>query len=136
MAIEVEFQRALFSRLNAARVALGVTGVYDIAPQSSDAGNAANYPFIVMGRILAAQADTQTTVGFDLTCRIHTWSVTGSMLQCKTIQGGIFGLLHRQPLTVTDGLNFVLLRNDTDCLHEADGTVHGVCEYRALVDQT
>ena len=135
MSIEVEFQRSLFAALNTAKATLGVTGVYDIAPQPSDAGSASNYPMIVMGRILANQADTQTTVGFELTCRIHTWSVTGSMLECKTIQGKIFDILHRQTLAVTGARNFVILRNDTDCLHEQDGTVHGVCEYRALVEE-
>lgn len=135
MGVEVEFQRALFSALNAAKATLGVTGIYDIAPQASNAGNAGVYPMIVIGRILANQMDTQGKVGFDMTCRIHTWSVSGSMLECKTIQGKIFAMLHRQPLSVTGARNFVLLRNDTDCLHEQDGTVHGVCEYRALVEE-
>lgn len=132
--IEVEYQKAIFNVLEAAKADLGVTGVYDMAPQAADSGSTAPFPYITMGRIFMNQLDTQTENGFEVTARIHTFSRTGSMLQCKTIQGKIYDLLHRADLTVTGFNSFLLLRSDTDCFPDQDGKVHGVCEYRGLVE--
>ena len=134
MTIEVAFQTALFARLNAAILTLGVEGVYDIAPQDSDSGDASKFPYITMGRIFIPQSDTQSKNGFEATCRIHTFSRSGSMLECKGIQGAIYGLLHNTPLTVTGFNNYLLLRDDTDCFHDGDTKIHGICEYRGLIE--
>jgi hypothetical protein len=134
MSIEFEYQKALFTRLNASKTALGVVGVYDTAPQVANGGDNAAFPYIVMGDITALQLDTQTRNGFTMTSRIHVYSRTGSKAQCKQIQGLIYGLLHRQPLTVTGFNDFELLRNDSKCFTLADGNTHGVCEYIGLVE--
>lgn len=134
MSIEFEYQKALFARLDAAKGDLGLVGVYDMAPQADDGGNPAAFPYVTIGQILVTQLDTQTKNGFTLTARIHTYSRTGSMKECKEIQGGIYGLLHRQPLTVTGFNSFELLRNDSECNPLQDGRAHGICEYVGLAE--
>lgn len=133
--IEAPFQIALFARLDAAKVALGIVGVFDVAPQPVDGGSSAQFPYVVMGRSFPVQDDTQTSNGFAVTFRVHTFTRSGSMLQCKGIQSGIYQLLHRQPLTVPGFHSFKLLRADTDCVPDQDGKIHGVCEYRGLIQQ-
>jgi hypothetical protein len=130
--IEVNLQKALFERLNGA--SLDVTGVYDVAPQREDSGASSAFPYITIGRIVLNQSDTQTTVGHAAQIRIHTFSRSGSMLECKTIQGKIFLAMHKQVLTIDGFSNYALLREDTDCFPEGDGKMHGVCEYRALIE--
>lgn len=132
MSIEWGLQSAIYGVLSSAP--LGVSGVYDVAPQSADGGDPSAFPYVTMGRAVFTQLDTQTTVGFAAQVRIHTFSRTGSMMQCKGIQGAIFSALHRVPLTIAGYNNFSLLREDTDCFPQADGMLHGVCEYRALIE--
>ncbi len=132
MSIEFDLQAAVFTALSGA--SLGVQGVYDIAPQNSDGGDNSAFPYITIGRTVLTQADTQTTVGWAAQMRIHTFSRTGSMKECKVIQGKVFTALHRTPLTITGFNNFSLLREDTDCFPDGDGKIHGVCEYRALIE--
>lgn len=134
MGIEVEFQRALFQVLDGSRVHLGVTCVHDVAPQPEDGGSPAAFPYIVMGEIFPVQMDTQTTVGFQITNRIHVYSRSGSKAECKEIQGKIFDLLHRTPMTIT-GFNHILqLREDTQCNAGKDKQMHGICEYFGQVE--
>jgi hypothetical protein len=136
MGVEFEYQKALFAVIDTAKVSLGIVGTYDTAPQAADGGNPAAFPYIVMGENFATQLDTQTKNGFTFNTRIHTYSRTGSMKECKNIQSGIYELLHRQPLTVTGFHAFELLRSDTECIALQDGVIHGVCEYVGLVEFT
>lgn len=135
MGIEIEYQRALYTLLEANKASLGLTGIYDFAPQAADGGSDAPFPYATIGTIFAVQMDTQTVEGFEMTGRIHVYSRSGSMAECKTIQGNLYSFLHRQPLTVAGFNNFFLMRNDTDCLQDEDGKIHGVCEYRGLVEK-
>lgn len=134
MGVEVEYQKALWTVLNSNRATLGLTNIYDFAPQVADGGAATPFPYATMGSIFAVQMDTQTKSGFEMTGRIHLFSRSGSMLEVKTIQGAIYTLLHRSTLTVTGFNNFLLLRSDSDCVQDEDGKTHGVCEYRGLVE--
>lgn len=134
MGIEVEYQKALWAVLNTNKATLGLTNVYDFAPQVGDGGSSAPFPYATMGNIFAVQMDTQSTGGFEMTGRVHVFSRSGSMLECKAIQGKIYDLLHRSTLTVTGFNNFLLLRSDSDCVQDEDGKTHGVCEYRGLVE--
>jgi len=134
MGIEVEYQRALFTVLNANKATLGLSDVYDIAPQDSDGGSNAAFPYATIGTIFMVQNDTQSKDGQIIASRIHVHSRTGSMMETKTIQGKIFGLLHRGTLSITGHNNFSLLRTDTDCFGEGGSRVHGVCEYTALTE--
>lgn len=136
LGVEVEFQRALWTLLNANKATIGAVSVSDVARQVADGGNRSLFPYLTIGSIFVVQSDTQTTEGYAITSRIHTWSRSGSMLECKTIQGEVYDLLHRTPLTVTGFNNFVLLRQETDCIQEEDGKMHGICEYRGLVENS
>lgn len=132
MGVEAALQTALYARLSGA--SLGVAGVHDVAPQAGDGGDVSVFPYIVMGRAIASGMDTKSTLGFSMLIRIHTFSRAGRRLECKTVQGAIYDTLHRQELTVTGHSNFVLVREDSDCWPDADGKIHGVCEYRALIE--
>lgn len=136
MGVETAFQQAVFDALNGAKASLGIAQVYDIKPQQQDGGNGAIYPCAVIGEIFAVEADTQTTIGFEVTFRLHIYDRTGSMKACKDIQGRVFDLLHRQALSIAGYSNFLLLRQDTQCDAGINETVHGTCEYFARVERT
>lgn len=129
MAAEIEVQRALFSALTA----LGLR-VYDAAPQVADGGSMATYPYVEIGTIVFTDFDTKEVNGFDFVARLHTRSRSGSMAETKTIQGQIYAALHNGSLAIT-GFNSVLLRRElSDVSRAADGSFHGVCEYRGLIE--
>lgn len=124
-----EIQKALFSALNA----LGLT-VYDAAPQAKDGGNAGAFPFVTIGEIVIAQFDTNTETGFDFVARIHTRSRSAGMREAKEIQGQIYARLHRGTLTIPD-YNFIQMDRENSFVDRvADGSFHGVCEYRGLIE--
>lgn len=129
MAAEFEIQKALYSALTA----LGLR-VYDSAPQASDGGSNATFPYVEVGAIVLAPMDTKDSNGFDMVARIHTRSRSGSMKETKDIQGQIYGRLHYGDLTIT-GQALILLRRETsDVTRAADGSFHGICEYRGLIE--
>jgi len=130
MTIEAELQRSLYARLSAALSA----PVHDIAPQDADGGDSSLFPYVTIGRVAMTEGDTKTLTGFWAQMRIHTFSRSGAMLECKTIQGEIYTALHKSELTIYGFNNYSLLREDTDCWPEKDGKIHGVCEYRALIE--
>jgi len=129
MAAEFEIQKALYSALTA----LGLR-VYDSAPQTADGGSTANFPYVEVGAIVLAPMDTKDRNGFDMAARIHTRSRSGSMKEAKDIQGQIYARLHHGDLTIT-GQSLILLRRETsDVTRAADGSFHGICEYRGLIE--
>ena len=132
MGIETALQSALYTRLNAA--SLGVVGVYDTAQQAGDSGDATAFPYVTMGRIVMSDGDTKPEIGHMAQIRIHTFSRTGSTRECKTIQGKIYTALHRDEMIIAGYNNYSLLREDSDCFPDQDGKIHGVCEYRALIE--
>lgn len=128
MAAEVEVQRALYGALSG----LGLR-VYDSAPQSADGGSVAAFPYVEVGAIVMAEYDTTTDTGFDFVARVHVRSRSASMMEAKTLQGQIYSRLHLGDLTIA-GHTLILLRRETsDVTRIADGSFHGVCEYRGLV---
>lgn len=130
MAAEIEVQRALYTALTG----LGMR-VYDSAPQTVDGGSAATFPYVEIGAIVFAPWDTSQETGHDFVARIHTRSRSGSMMEAKTIQGQIYGALHLGNLTIV-GQNLILLRREgSNVTRAADGSFHGVCEYRGLIEQ-
>lgn len=131
MLCEVELQRALFFALSG----LGYT-IYDTAPQAADGGSRAAWPYIEVGFISLAPFDTANSTGFDGVARIHTRSDTGSMLECKTMQGAIYDRLHRGALPVAGFQTVTVQRELSKCDRMSDKTMHGVCEYRVLLDKT
>jgi hypothetical protein len=132
MSAETAVQGAVYARLGGS--SLGVNGIYDTAPQAADGGDTSAFPYVTMGRMIFTESDTWETTGFAAQIRIHTFSRSGSMLEARTIQGKIYDALHKSELTVSGFNNVSLLREDSDCFADQDGKIHGVCEYRALIE--
>lgn len=136
MSAETEIQKAVYTALNgnSAFRAL-VSGLYDAPPQFSDGGSAANFPFVTVGSISPAEYDTQSKAGFDAVIRLHSFSRSSSMKQVKEIQGAAYDVLHLGSLTMT-GYRLVIMRRETsDVQRDSDGSFHGVCDYRALIEK-
>lgn len=128
MAAELEVQKALYLALTD----LGLR-VYDAAPQVSDGVSAATYPYVEVGAIIFAEMDTDTEAGFDFVARIHARSRSRSMAETKGIQGQIYTRLHRGTLEITGSDTILVYRQMSDCTRMSDGSFHGVCEYRGLI---
>jgi hypothetical protein len=130
MAAEFEIQKALFTALSG----LGLT-VVDSASQRADGGSDTGFPYVEVGYIALADFDTRGETGFDYTARIHTHSRSSSMKQCKDLQGQVYERLHNGALSVA-GHNHILIRRVlSDVTRVADGSFHGVCEYRGLIEK-
>lgn len=128
MPVEVELQRAVHEVLTGASIG---ADVYDIAPQASDGG--ATGPYVTIGRTVTTMEPVDEVQSFSVVMRIHTFSRTGSMLECRTIQGAIYDALHNSHLVMTGFECWSILREMSDVMSEQDGRIHGVCEYRALI---
>lgn len=131
MAAEVELQKALYSALNG----LGLR-VYDSAPQQADGGSTAVFPYVEVGAVVLSAFDTKEKNGFDFVARIHTRSRSASMKEAKDIQGQIYARLHHGALTVTGQNCFLIYRETSDVTRAADGSFHGICEYRGFIETT
>jgi len=139
MAVEVDFQAALFARLNSQIVGSGkaALSVHDVKPQSNPAGG---FPYVTIGESTFTMFDAQGSFNFDVLTRIHTWSRAPAMLECKGIQGDIYAALHDHDLTLSkfgggaqEWRCYSLLRESSFVVRDPDQTFHGVCEYRALI---
>ena len=129
MSAEFNTQAALFSALSA----LGLR-VYDSAPQQADGASLAVFPYVEVGAVVMSPLDTKERNGFDFVARIHTRSRSASMKEAKDIQGQIYARLHNGGLTIT-GQRLILLRRETsDVTRVSDGSFHGICEYRGLIE--
>ncbi|MCP5073121.1 MAG: DUF3168 domain-containing protein, partial [Rhodobacteraceae bacterium] len=108
--------------------------VLDVRPQVKDGEKLTSYPYVIIGAIECTDYDTQTKNGFDVAARIHFYSRSASMKEVKELQGDAYALLHNQAIGVT-GFNLINLRRlGSDASRESDGTMQGVCEYRALLE--
>ena len=131
MSAETAIQAALKGVLEG----IGLT-VYDRAPQADDGGSDASWPYVTIGYTALSEWDTFTETGFEFTARLHTRSRSGSFAEAKTIQGQMYAALHRIPMTITGFRSVVLIRQSSDCTDAPDDTIHGVCEYRGLIQAT
>lgn len=129
MAAEFALQKGLFEALQA----LGLT-VYDSAPQAADGGSTAAWPRVEVGYINLSPFDTYTETGFDCVARIHTRSRSAGMKESKDIQRQIYLRLHRGALTVAGYRLVDMRRINSDVTRAADGSFHGVCEYRVTIE--
>ena len=129
MGAETTVQGALYTALTA----LGLR-VYDVAPQAADGASLATYPYVEVGEIIFAEFDDKSVNGFDFVARIHTRSRSGSKAEAKGIQGQIYTRLHYGELTITGQRLILLRRENSFCDRSADGSLHGVCEYRGLIE--
>jgi hypothetical protein len=137
MAVEWEFQKGLYAALTGNSALMAVAqAVYDTPPQSADGGASGAFPYITIGLAVTTEDDRGTKLGHSILARIHTWSRTGSMAECKQVQGLIYDALHNQTISVTGFSVYSVLRETSDTLRDADGVFHGVCEYRTLLEQS
>lgn len=133
---EFEVQKAIFVALQDLTDAPADLTVYDVQPQAADGGSAADFPCVTVGTIVFAAWDTKEKTGFDFIARIHTYSRSSSMMEAKEIQAAIYKRLHRGEIAVS-GYHLVdLMRETSDIMTMADGSFHGVCEYRGLIEQS
>lgn len=132
MGIRTEIAKGLYSKL--AGAGLGVD-VFDVAPQSADGGDSSVFPYVVCGRVILNEKDTQTTEGAAFLARIHTLSRSGETGECLSVQDAIQTALHLQSLPLAGFANYMLHWDSSDVLPEVDGKIRGVCEYRGLVEK-
>lgn len=129
MSAETAIQGALYSALNA----LGLK-VVDAGKQAADGASATPFPYVEVGFVVVNPFDTAQELGFDYLARIHTRSRSAAMKEAKDIQGQIYARLHRGLLTFS-GYNHILIQRErSEMLRAPDGSFHGVCEYRGLIE--
>lgn len=125
MSAETAIQGALFSALSS----LGLTVV--------DAGQEkAVWPYVEVGFIVMTAWDTAPETGHNYVARIHTRSQSKSMKEAKEIQGQIYDRLHRGALTIAGHNHVLIKREKSEVIRAPDGSFHGVCEYRGLIEKT
>lgn len=130
MSAETAIQGALYSALSG----LGLT-VVDVGKQAADGSTCTLYPYVEVGMIVIGPFDTSSETGFDFLARIHTRSRSGSMEEAKLIQGQIYDRLHRGAINVSGYKLITIQRERSEMLNAPDGSFHGVCEYRGLIDK-
>jgi hypothetical protein len=130
MSAEFETQKALFGAISA----LGLR-VYDVAPQASDGASLASWPYVTIGTAVFSQFDTKEVNGFNFVARIHTRSRSASMAEAKIIQGQIYDRLHHGTLTITEYDTTLLQFESQDVTQVADGSFHGIAEYRGIIEK-
>lgn len=126
---EFEAQKAFYDALTA----IGIRA-YDSAQQQADGGSTAVFPYVEVGAIVMSPMDAKEKNGFDFVARLHTRSRSASMKEAKDIQAAMYAELHHGDLSIT-GFRCILLRRETsDVTRAADGSFHGICEYRGLIE--
>lgn len=130
MSSEFAVQKAIYDAL----VALGLT-VHDMAPQAADGGSDASWPYVEVGQIVPAVWDTSRETGFDVAARIHVRSRSGEMRETREIQGRIYDRLHRGDLVVPLHNTILIDRQLSEVMRAPDGTFHGICTYRVLIEK-
>ena len=128
-------QQAIFSTLSSddALIALCDT-ISDFGPRQDDASGI--YPYIAFGDLILSEDDTDTTRGFDMSLRIHTYSDAGGTKECRQIQDAMYDLLHLSNLIVTGYNTVIIYREDSQILQTSRGAFHGIDEYRCLLERT
>lgn len=135
MAAEFEIQKTIYLALSGdPTLSALVKSVTDVGMQAANGGSGDAFPYVEVGFISLSEYDTHSERGFDFLARIHTWSRSSSMKECKEIQGAMYDVLHLASLTIVGQSLILLRREDSDTLRTADGAFHGVCEYRGLVE--
>jgi len=137
MSVEWPLQVALFQLLSADVTLAGLSvEVHDVPPEGENEDVTVAYPYVAVGALVANEWDTASGTGFDVIARLHSRSDTGSFKECRAIQARLYDLLHRQPLVVA-GFNLTSLKRESSfCERESGRIIHGVCEFRALLEKT
>lgn len=138
MDFESSIQSAIYAALtgDAALMALATGGIRDDVPQADDAGDAVDYPYVVIGEDSATPFDTDSSVGAEATITLHVWSRYRGRKEVKAIQGAIYRALHRANIPVAGqhlvGIDWI----QSDSFLDADGlTRHGVQTFRLTLEE-
>lgn len=133
MSAEFDIQKVLFDTLlnDAAITELGPQ-IVDFGPSEADASGI--YPYVAIGGMIFNESDTDTTTGFEIAGRIHTWG-DRSAKQVRDIQGAVYDALHLQQTPVEGFTSILLYRLRSEVMRVPSGAFHGVCEYRWLLSR-
>lgn len=105
------------------RDAIGLDGVYDVAPQADDPALPLTYS--VIGTRITRPMDTKTTRGYTTLLRIYTYSRSTSVRAIEDAQDRIFDTLHYRK----HDFALIVDRQSSDILLGPDSRHYGVCEY-------
>lgn len=128
MSAETALQAAFYAAVNG----LGLR-CYDVAPQITDNGSSALYPFVTVGLATFNPRNTTTSKGFDFTVTLHVRSRSAGMKEAKDIQGQLYAALDQQPLSVSGFQTVSVDFANSTCLQAPDGSFHGVSEFRGFI---
>ena len=110
--------------------------VYDAVPELPPGDPTANFPFVVISDCTTDPFDNDTDLGQEVRMDLHIWSRAEGMLECKTIMGQIFAILHRANLSLAGYSVLDSLCMDTLTMTEDDGeTRHGIVRYRLTIQE-
>ena len=110
-----------------------VPSVFTHLPQSDDN---ALFPCVVIDYPIFNQNDTDTTIGFECTVLIHSWSVERTYKQCADIQTAVYNSLHRSTLAVTDFKFSGISCELSEVFLDPDGiSRHGVQRFKIFIEQ-
>lgn len=110
--------------------------VFDDVPDQPPGMPADSFPYVVIGYDDVSSFDTDTWTGSQFEVELHVWSTYEGKAEAKGIMEEIYGLLHRQSLSVSGAVV-------VDCLHtfstipEVGATkyVHGITRYRLTITE-
>ncbi len=131
MSFEIAVQSAIYTALtgDTGLMAL-IEGVYDSVPETEV------FPYVTIGEDSHASYTTNTTLGTDVSCVIHTWSRDRGKKETKTIQGEIYDALNRASLTYAGHKIVNCELESSDSFVDADRlTRHGVQSFRVLIER-
>jgi hypothetical protein len=107
---------------------------YQVAPQASDGGAAAAFPYVQIGAIVFTEWDTKTETGIEFDVRLHTRWRGSSTVVGRQIQDELFTILHNQVLTMDSATCLEVRRILSTIIDLPDGSFDGVCEYRGQME--
>jgi hypothetical protein len=128
-------QTAVYTKLsaNSAFMTALSNRLYSDVPQAGDA--ALGFPMCVIGPDVISPWDTKGGLGGSAIVQADVYSRAGGWGQCKGLADTVYGLLHRQPLTIA-GASWVDTNMETATFNmEADGeTRRGLMLFRVTYD--
>lgn len=130
MMYATEAQQLIYNTLNGSITAT----VFDDVPDQPPGMPADSFPYVVIGYDDLQPFDTDDQTGAEVEVELHIWSTYEGKAEVKALFAEIYGLLHRQSLSIS-GATVV------DCLHtfstipEVGATkyVHGITRYRLTI---
>lgn len=123
-------QQKIFERLNGDSTLVTTYGcrVADVSPDSS------TYPLVQIGEDDLSDFSSHTFDGFRGLLRIHTWTQSHGMKNCKLIQARIYDLLHEWNPQVTGQKTISLRSTLVQTMLDQDGrTQHGINEFEIIL---